>query len=294
MIFRVVNRRFSFAFVLALCSLLVVSTAASAQSASVRKAVAVEPAGKSQESRAGLIYSPLNLRGGSTLTMVSPHEWSPVASQLSESLKETHEYFTGLFGEIPSLNVAIHLMEEEAFYQSTGAPRWTNALYHREKITIPLSRHNTNDIENLKRSIAHEYTHAVVHSLSAGEAPGWLDEGLAQWVEGKENPALRPALINWLNFNQPVPLRLLQGGFTRLEAKMVPAAYAQSLFGANHIINNNGFERIRGYFDSLRKGEGREAAFKNNFSISEKAFEEQLGRNLAQWHRHYRHRSLIH
>jgi len=233
---------------------------------------------------AGLQSIPLALSGGSTLTFVSPEQWTPLSKELSVSLDSTHSYFVRLFGEIPELDVSIHLMEEEEFYKSTGVPRWTNALFYRNKITIPLSDGASIDKANLARSIRHEYTHAVIHSLSNGRAPGWLDEGLSQWAEGAENTALKPALMRWLNTNDPIPLSILQGGFTRLNSRMVPASYAQSLFGANTVINSYGFRRIRNYFDALRAGKSSDAAFMHGFGISEKEFEQKLGQSLRNWH----------
>jgi hypothetical protein len=143
-----------------------------------------------------------------------------------------------------------------------------------------MSTEGETDYDNLVRSIKHEYTHAVIHALSDGKCPGWLDEGLAQWAEGDENPALKPALSTWLRRNEVVSLKLLQGGFTKLETRMVAAAYAQSLYAAEYVINGFGFEKIKTYFEDLRSGTSKEDAFSGSFGISESSFERRLSGHL--------------
>lgn len=228
-------------------------------------------------------FRPLYLTGGSQLTVISPGEWEPVAEKLGDTLQRTHKIFSGLFGEIPAFNVSIRLMEENAFYKRTGAPSWTNAMYYRGEIMIPLPSGKFIDLNDISRAVTHEYTHAVLHALSKGKCPGWLDEGIAQWAEGEENPALRPALSRWLRKNPPVPLKLLQGGFTRLNTKMVPAAYAQSLIASNFIIQEFGFEGVTRFLLELRDGNSQDAAFQRAFGLSTEEFEGRLAQELGFW-----------
>jgi hypothetical protein len=174
-------------------------------------------------------------------------------------------------------------MEEEEFFELTGAPKWTNAMFFRGQIILPIAKSKPVDIENLNRSMKHEYTHAILSALSGGNLPGWIDEGLAQWFEGEESPGLRTALREWLKTNEPVSLSLLQGGFTKLKPEMVPAAYAQSLLATRLVADKYGFPAIANYFLLLRDGVEKEAAFETAFAISLKDFEAQLDRALKRW-----------
>lgn len=250
---------------------------------------------KSDEPKTRL--APLTLEGGSELTLISPDVWTPLADRALTVLSNTHAYYKKVLGEIPAFKSTVRLMPEEEFFQLTGAPSWTNAMYFRGEIIIPLALGQKIDLDNLYRSVKHEYTHAVVNSLSGGRCPGWLDEGLAQWAEGDENPALRPALNQWLTRNRPVPLGLLQGGFTKLDFEMVPPAYAQSLYAAKHIIHEFGFSSMRHYFDALREGDTKDSSFQRAFGQSERRFEQRLGgilntsigNKLASNHNHQLH-----
>lgn len=214
-----------------------------------------------------LRFSPLKLAGGTHLTVVSTDRWSHLAEEVREILKETHQQFSGLFGTIPPLKTSVRLMDEELFFRRTKAPRWTNAMYYRGEIIIPLPNTGPIDHENIFRSVRHEFVHAIIHGLSGGKCPGWLDEGLAQWAEGSVNPALYPALERWVKDNGPVPLRLLGGGFTKLPKEMVPAAYAQSLLITTALIERHGFKHLGSYLSSLRKGGESESGLKRFFRM---------------------------
>lgn len=226
---------------------------------------------------------PLALSGGGQLMLISPKEWFPLAEQLSNYLQETHNQFTKMYGPIPAVETTLRLIEAETFYKETGAPNWTNAMYYKGVMSIPLSLDEPVEIDDLFRSVRHEYTHAVINALSAGRCPGWLDEGLAQESEGSVNPALEPALKKWLYFNPPISLDLLQGGFTKLESRMVAPAYGQSLFAARSVVSTFGFENIRKYFDALREGNTKSAAFTESFGVSESGFEAAFGKQVKRW-----------
>ncbi len=227
--------------------------------------------------------TPLHLSDGSKLTVISPTQWSDISEDLLVELRETHLQHTARLGKIPAVTASVRLMDEAAFFDYTGAPSWTNAIFYRGQILIPLSKTQPIDLENLRRSVKHEYTHAVIAALSGGKAPGWLDEGLAQWAEGNENPALRAALKSYLKSNEPVPMRLLQGGFTRLNESMVPAAYAQSLLATKALLEYYGFDLITAYLGMLRAGTDKSVAFETAFRVSPDKFEDKLSLALKKW-----------
>jgi hypothetical protein len=235
------------------------------------------------EESSPLRFTPINLANGSKLTLIAPTRWSETASSLITVLNTTHDHFTRLFADIPAFSTSIRLMDEDEFFELTGAPRWTNAMFFRGQIILPLSKGKAIDIENLNRSVRHEYTHAILSALSAGNLPGWLDEGLAQWFEGEESPGLRDALREWLKAHEPVSLNLLQGGFTKLKAEMVPAAYAQSLIATRLVAEKYGFPAIGAYFMLLRDGIDKDAAFRTAFNISPAEFEQEMGKALQRW-----------
>lgn len=238
-----------------------------------------------------LNFAPVDLSGGSRLTLVSPTRWSALSDELLGALMETHSTFRARFGEIPATKTTLRLMDEDSFYAATGAPAWTNAMYFRGQIIIPLPKKGGIDRDNLVRSIRHEYTHAIIHALSGGRCPGWLDEGLAQLEEGSVNPALLPALQHYLKRHQPVSFTLLQGGFTKLEQRVVAAAYAQSLIASDRLQKLYGHGSMAVYWRLLREGADREGAFEDAFGITPVEFEHEFGAEILRWASEHHHSS---
>lgn len=228
-------------------------------------------------------YTAIHLEGGTIVTFGAPREWLPLVAKLAPIVRETHASFLRLVGTIPAHTASVKLMPEKVFYRKTKAPKWTNAMFYKGEIIIPISAEIAADYISLFRAVRHEYSHSITHALTNGNCPGWLDEGLAQWAEGRPNPALKRVLRNWLEDYPPVPLKSLQGGFTKLNAKMVPAAYAQSLFAVDDLIQTHGFEKVRRYFDNLKSGQSNQRAFQGAFKQTEWEFERRLGRTLRDW-----------
>jgi hypothetical protein len=232
-----------------------------------------------------LRFTPVMLSDGSRLTLISPRYWSDISEEISLEVVRTHQHLTKLLGNVPPFRSSVRLLDERSFYELTGAPGWTNAMFFRGEIIIPISLSQPIDIENIRRSVKHEYSHAVLSALSGGQIPGWLDEGLAQWIEGDENPALRATLKSYLKRAQPVPLALLQGGFTKLSPQMVPAAYAQSLLAVQALIKAYGISKFSEYLSALRDEEDRDLAFEKTFGINLAEFEQRLSNTLIRWAR---------
>lgn len=238
-----------------------------------------------EESRLGnsLRFLPIALKDGSRLTLIAPDYWTDIATSVSNEIIKTHHQLTALFGAAPPFRTSVRIMEEQDFYELTGAPSWTNAMFFRGEIIIPLDSSQPIDMENLRRSVKHEYSHAVLSSMSGGAIPGWVDEGLAQWLEGDENPVLKSSFKKYLADDQPISLRLLQGGFTKLPNAMVPAAYAESLIAMQAIIKAYSTEKIGVYLAFLRRGQPSDKAFQLAFGIPIQTFEAKLKQTLISW-----------
>ena len=222
-------------------------------------------------------YAAVSLPKGGMLHISSQQDFQPMTNLVSTTIQQTHHDLEGIFGPLPPISVEVKLMSPDVFSLATGAPRWTNALYYDDTIIIPVQKSVENE-DDFRRSVRHEFTHAVIHELSGGKCPGWLDEGMAQFMEGSTNPLIRLALQQWLDKNPPVPFHLLQKGFTKLEKKYVAAAYAQSLWAAKILTKEKGFLAVRNFFEAL-KNDARDP-FISTLKTSESAFEEQLACSL--------------
>ena len=174
----------------------------------------------------------------------------------------------------------VKLLTPEVFAIATGAPEWTNALYYHDTIIIPVRSADQGNQEDFIRSVRHEFSHAIINAFSNGNCPGWLDEGLAQYMEGNTLDVIRLTLTRWISKNPTIPFHMLQSGFTKLDKKYVAPAYAQSLWAAKLLIERRGYLPIR-YFMTLLKNKENDA-FHTAFGITESEFETQLACVLSK------------
>lgn len=198
-------------------------------------------------------------------------------------LDGVYKEYTELFGRSPKRKVTLRFLSPFEFKRYTGAPEWTSAMYFNDEITIPLNPQKGIHVSDLGRAIRHEYAHAVIAELSSGKCPAWLDEGLAQLLEGKINPLLGPALRKWISNNDSMPLSWLENGFTLLDDSIVPAAYAQSLFATRIIIKKYGYEGVSNYLNLLNSGHNDTDAFSKAFNKRQKDFNLELTKSIREW-----------
>jgi hypothetical protein len=208
----------------------------------------------------------------SKLTIEGPADAVDVVNLVAGGIKETHLAFEEKLTYIPPIDTTIKLVSMKEFRTEFNLPSWTNAIYFKGEIILPIAGDTRLDIPELTRSVRHEYVHAMIHRLGNGKVPGWLDEGLAQWTEGNVHTSLPKIFRTWLTTNALLPFSSLSKGFTQLPPKVVPVAYAQSLYATRELIRRHGFARLTEYLDSLRQGLTHEEAFESVFGESEQLF----------------------
>ncbi len=174
-----------------------------------------------------------------------------LASLLPIHLEKQLISYQSQFGDVPLFKLKIKLLTPETFYQITRAPQWTNALYYKNQILIPVKEMQSPF--NLLKILNHEFAHALTASLSNNNCPGWLDEGIAQLIEEQEHHLLKSVLTEWLSDKQLIDFNKLQSGFTRLPSSIIPVAYAQSLITVDFLINSGYQSQINRFLRNKRK-----------------------------------------
>jgi len=128
----------------------------------------------------------------------------------------------------PLRPVPVVLYTTEQFHDITRSPAWAAGAYD-GTIRVPLRGALENPHE-LDRVLAHEFTHALVHTLASRNVPTWLNEGLAAAFEADD--------LNWAEervraASQKIPLSRLRTSFGSLSGGQAQLAYATSALDKN-------------------------------------------------------------
>ncbi|MFQ5428656.1 MAG: peptidase MA family metallohydrolase [Thermodesulfobacteriota bacterium] len=165
----------------------------------------------------------------------------------------------------PTERLGAELYPKKEFFDITRSPSWVGAIYD-GKIKMPAGGlvERTGELE---RVLFHEYTHAVVYRLSAGRAPAWLNEGLAQYEEGPRRPGFSRHLKALLR-EGGMPLSSLERSFLSLPPAMAVKAYALSLSVTGYIIDEFGFSALKRILVALGKGQDLDSALRASIFLS--------------------------
>jgi len=125
----------------------------------------------------------------------------------------------------------------------------------------------------LSRSLKHELTHSFVAEKTktacmrlatscASRAPTWLQEGLAQWMEGSRSGDNAAALAQIFDDKHAIPLAQLEGSWTRLDRDKARYAYAWALANIEYIIQADGMDDIDRILERIGSGMATEQALR--------------------------------
>ena len=91
------------------------------------------------------------------------------------------------FDHQPNAPIPVILLSRASYYDATGAPAWSGGEYDNfdGRVRLPIGGLTTSLTPELDDTLLHEVTHAFVADMSHGLAPRTLQEGLAQFMEGK-------------------------------------------------------------------------------------------------------------
>ena len=194
-------------------------------------------------------------------------------------LEEAYQKVGSDLGFHPEDSITTILYSSEQFRDVTRAPSWSGAIYD-GKIRIPVGglRERTDVLEKV---IFHEYTHAVVHRMGGGRVPTWLNEGIAQYEEGRMSG--REDLFRYLAAAEKlVPLNYLEGSFMGLNQEQAIIAYAEGLSAVVYIMEEYGVGMLSRFISSYKDGRGSEAAIRDTFQMTYKEFQDSWIRNLKK------------
>jgi tetratricopeptide (TPR) repeat protein len=158
----------------------------------------------------------------------------------------------------PPEPIGVILYTQQGFADITRAPGWVGAL-NDGRIRVPVQGLTGVDSE-FARVLRHELTHSFIQQKTHGRAPTWIQEGMAQWMEGKRSDENAAVLIEVYEGGQAAPLGRLEGTWLGLSEDVARYAYAWSLANVEYIVEKQGMADMERILDRIAAGSETEAA----------------------------------
>ena len=158
----------------------------------------------------------------------------------------------------PHEQISVILYTGQAFADITRAPQWVGAL-NDGRLRIPVQG-LTSVTPELAHVLKHELTHSFVGQKSHQRAPTWLQEGVAQWMEGRRSTSNAGALIDAAGQGAIPPLGAFEGSWMGLSGNSASFAYAWSLAVVESIIESGGVSDISRLLERVATAPSTEAA----------------------------------
>ena len=194
-----------------------------------------------------------------TVSFEGPAE-AALAEEALASLDRAYWRIGQVLGTYPTAPVPVVLYTKEQFADVTRSPAWAAGAFD-GVIRVPM-RGALDNVKELDRILAHEFTHAVVRILAERGVPTWLNEGLASALEtGEPSKAEREVVDQHLE----VPLSSLQNSFGRFSGKEATVAYATSAIAVRRLLDEAGGFAIANLLRDLGEGTDFDAAFLHRF-----------------------------
>jgi tetratricopeptide (TPR) repeat protein len=189
-------------------------------------------------------------------------------------LRTLEKHFSAIESELnftPPESIGVILYTQDAFSDITKAPAWAGAL-NDGRIRVPVQGLESVDPE-LSRVLKHELTHSFIaqKTLSACmglkascaiRAPTWIQEGLAQWMEGKRSGEDAAVLQQIYTQGQAIPLGRLEGSWMGMGGDTARYAYAWALANIEYIVQTDGMGDMERILDRIGAGMATDAALK--------------------------------
>lgn len=178
-------------------------------------------------------------------------------------LRALERDFTEIESELqftPPDPIGVILYTQEAFADITRAPGWVGAL-NDGRIRVPVQG-LTSVSPELARVLKHELTHSFLAQKTHGRCPVWLNEGVAQWMEGRRSGESAAALVQAYEEKQFVPFAELEGSWMNFPGDVASYAYAWSLAGAEYLVQSGGMNDLTRILDRIASGSSTEGALR--------------------------------
>jgi len=203
-----------------------------------------------------------------------------LAAEILTVLEEDFRSFESEFRFTPPEPIGVVLYTEQSFREVSDLPSWVRGE-NDGRVRVPVQGLNSVNVQ-LSRMLKHELVHSFIGQKTLGRCPTWLNEGLAQWFEGRRSNQTAAALDAAFDKGQYLPLQRLEGSWATMSGPTAEFAYAWSLAAVESIMADSGMWGIERLFERFDMDPNFEAAMRVALQTSYADLERRTAAYLRQ------------
>jgi tetratricopeptide (TPR) repeat protein len=185
-----------------------------------------------------------------------------LAQQILRSLEDDFADIQSQLDYTPPAQIGVILYTDEAFADITRAPGWVGAL-NDGRLRIPVQGLSSVTPE-LAHVLKHELTHSFVGQKTRQRAPTWLQEGIAQYMEGRRTDSSSAAALLQMADQGGVPqFNAMEGSWMNLSGNSAAVAYAWSLAAVESIVDSGGMSDVSRLLGAIASAPSSESALQS-------------------------------
>jgi tetratricopeptide (TPR) repeat protein len=181
-----------------------------------------------------------------------------LARDVLKTLESEFDEISTTLNYTPPEPIGVILYTNQTFMDITRAPGWVGAL-NDGRIRVPVEGLATVNNE-LARVLKHELTHSFVAQKTGGRCPVWLQEGIAQYMEGRRSRVNAGTLSAAFEQHMEISLSSYESSWMNLPKDAAANAYAWSLAVVEAIVTVNGVDDLERMLDRIAAGASTEDA----------------------------------
>lgn len=209
-------------------------------------------------------------------------------SLVRDILRTLEEHFStieAVLNYTPPGSIGVVLYTDQAFMDITRAPSWAGAL-NDGRIRVPVQGLSGMSAE-LSRTLKHELTHSFITQKTRARCPVWLQEGVAQWMEGASAGDSASAFVSSFDrTHQTLSLGPLESPWINLPGDDARVAYSWALSVVEFIVKQGGPEDITRMLDQIAAGNDTQTAGKNILHMDYPELEDETVKYLRATYIH--------
>ncbi len=196
-----------------------------------------------------------------------------LASGILRALETDFDQISALLNYTPAEPIGVILYPNQQFEDITRAPAWVGAI-NDGRIRVPVQGLDSMTDE-LSRVLRHELTHSFLQQKTLGRCPTWLQEGIAEWMEGRRIGTVAAALVASYDNHSAIPLTDLEISWLKLSGTGASFAYAWSLAVVETILAKNSMSDLERLLDELKSAASPEQALRSTLHVDYSELERQ-------------------